>query len=98
MFFLYYSFVNYKKKEFTLKEFIFWIVAWVVFIIIALFPSALDPIVKYGGFFRALDVLIVSGFLFLIASIFYNYTLTRKTQKQVEALVRAIALKKEKKR
>jgi len=98
LFFLYYSFVNYKKKEFTLKEFIFWIVAWVVFIIIALFPSALDPIVKYGGFFRALDVLIVSGFLFLIASIFYNYTLTRKTQKQVEALVRAIALKKEKKR
>ncbi len=98
LFFLYYSFVNYKKKEFTLKEFIFWIVAWVVFIIIALFPAALDPIVKYGGFFRALDVLIVTGFLFLIASIFYNYTLTRKTQKQVEALVRAIALKKEKKR
>ena len=94
MFFLYYSFINYKRKEFTAKELVFWIIAWVVFIVIALFPSALDPIVKYGGFFRALDVLIVSGFLFLIASIFYTYTITRKTQKQVETIVRQFAIKK----
>ena len=97
LFFLYYSFLNYKRREFTAKEFAFWIFAWGIFILISLFPSALDPIVKIGGFFRALDVLIVSGFLFLIAAIFYTYTLTRKTQKQVEEIVRAVAIKKIKK-
>jgi hypothetical protein len=96
LFFIYYSFINYKRKEFTSKEFAFWIAAWAIFIIIAIFPSVLDPIVQYGGFFRALDVLIVTGFLFLIAAIFYIYTLTRKTQKQVESIVRAVALKNRK--
>ena len=97
LFFLYYSFLNYKRREFTAKEFTFWVFAWGIFILISLFPSVLDPIVKIGGFFRALDVLIVSGFLFLIAAIFYTYTITRKTQKQVETVVRAIAIKKSKK-
>ena len=96
LFFLYYTFINYKRKEFTAKEFAFWVVAWIVVIIIAFFPSLLDPIVKYGGFFRALDVLIVSGFLFLIAAIFYTYTITRKTQKHVETIVREVAMKKKK--
>ncbi|MBI4452502.1 DUF2304 domain-containing protein [Candidatus Woesearchaeota archaeon] len=98
LFFIYYSFINYKKKEFTAKEFAFWAVAWVVFIIIALFPSILDPIVVYFGFFRALDVLIVSGFLFLIASAFYTYTIIRKTQKQVETIVRQLAMNRGKKK
>ena len=83
LFFLYYTFINYKRKEFTAKEFALWVIIYVAVIIISFFPSLLDPIVKYGGFFRALDVLIVSGFLFLIAAIFYTYIITRKNQKQL---------------
>ena len=94
LFFLYYTFINYKRKEFTAKEFALWVVAWIAVIVISFFPSLLDPIVKYGGFFRALDVLIVSGFLFLIAFMFYTYTLTKKTQKQVETIVRLVAMKR----
>ena len=98
LFIIYYSFLNYKRKEFTAKEFILWIVLWIFFIVFTIFPSILDPVVEYGGFFRTLDVLIVSGFLFLTALIFYTYTLTRKTQKQVETVVRQIAIKKAKKK
>ena len=97
LFIMYLTFLNYKRKEFTTKEFVFWIFLWVIFIILTLFPFLLDPIVKSFGFFRALDVLIVSGFLFLIAATFYTYTVTRKIQKQVEILVRAVAMKKGKK-
>ncbi|HLC62377.1 MAG TPA: DUF2304 domain-containing protein [Candidatus Nanoarchaeia archaeon] len=98
LFMIYYSFLNYKRKQFTIKEFAFWAVVWVFLILAALFPSALDPIVKYFGFFRALDVLVVSGFLFLILALFYTYTLTRKTQKQVEIVVRQLAIKKARKK
>ena len=98
LFMIYYSFLNYKRKEFTVKEFSFWLLLWIIFIVIALFPSLLDPVVRIGGFFRALDVLIISGFLFLIASIFYTYTITRKNQKQLEAIVRAIAMNKNRKK
>lgn len=96
LFFLYYTFINYKRKEFTGKEFAFWVITWIAVIIIAFFPSLLDPIVRYGGFFRALDVLVVSGFLFLIAAIFYTYTIARKNQKQMETIVRAMAVKEKK--
>lgn len=97
LFMIYYSFLNYKRKEFTTKEFSFWAFLWAVFIAIALFPFLLDPIVKALGFLRALDLLVISGFLFLIVAIFYTYTLTRKIQRKQEIIVREIAMKRNKK-
>lgn len=94
LFMIYYSFLNYKRREFTAKEIFFWSAVWAVFIVIALFPNILDPIVKFGGFLRALDLLIISGFLFLILAIFYTYTLTRRNQKKLEIAVRELAIKK----
>lgn len=94
IFMVYYSFLNYKRKEFTLKEFGFWVFLWTLFVIAALFPFLLDPIVKKIGFLRALDLLTISGFLFLTAAVFYTYTLTRKNQKKLEAIVREMAMKK----
>ena len=94
LFMVYYSFLNYKRKEFTGKEFSLWFLLWVFFIIIALFPFLLDPIVKSIGFLRVLDLLTISGFLFLVAAVFYNYTISRKTQKKLETLVREIAIKR----
>lgn len=94
LFMIYYSFLNYKRREFTAKEFGFWVFLWAAFIIIALFPQVLDPLVKALGFFRALDLLIISGFLFLILAIFYTYTVTRKNQRKIEAIARAMAMKR----
>ena len=96
LFMIYYSFINYKRKEFTVKEFSFWVLLWVVFVIIALFPYLLDPLVKSLGFLRALDLLVISGFIFLIFAIFYTYTISRKNQKQIETIAREIAIKKNK--
>ncbi len=96
LFMIYYSFLNYKRKEFNVNEFTYWLLIWVTFIVITLFPSVLNPIVKIGGFFRALDVLIISGFLFLILAIFYMYTTIRKIQRKLETIVRDIAFKKNK--
>ena len=92
LFMIYYSFLNFKRKEFTVKEFSFWLFLWIIFIIITLFPFILDPIVKTFGFFRTLDLLIISGFLFLIAAIFYTYTIVRKNQNQLEKIVREMAM------
>jgi len=96
LFMVYYSFLNYKRKEFTAKEFVFWMVLWVILICISLFPYILDPIIKPLGFFRALDFLIISGFLFLILAIFYTYTISKKNQKKIETIVREISLRKNK--
>lgn len=93
LFMIYYSFLNYKRKQFTPKEFAFWLFLWLIFIVITLFPFILEPIVRTFGFFRTLDLLIIGGFLFLILAIFYTYTITRKNQKQLETIVRTMAMK-----
>ena len=97
LFMIYYSFLNYKRHEFTTKEFSLFLGVWVVFSIIALFPYLLDPLVKSLNFARTFDLLVIAGFLFLILAIFYNYTITRKNQRQLETIVRSIAIKKNKK-
>jgi hypothetical protein len=91
---LYLTFIHYKRKEFTIKEYIFWFLLWIIFVIIALFPSILDPIVIELKFARTLDLLIITGFLFLIGSIFYTYTIVRANQKKLEEIVRKIAIEK----
>ena len=97
LFMIYYSFVYYKRREFTLKEFSFWLILWIFFIVIAMFPFILDPISRTFSFFRNLDLLVISGLLFLIATNFYTYAITRKNQRQLEIIVREIAMKKSKK-
>lgn len=96
LFMIYYSFLHYKRREFTIKEFSFWLVLWVVFIVIAMFPFILDPIAKTFSFFRTLDLLVISGLLFLIVVNFYIYAITRKNQKQLEVAVSEMAMKKAK--
>jgi len=69
-FMMYYTFLHYKRKEFTMREYGFWLILWALFIVITLFPDILDPILKSLSIARALDFFIIIGFLFLIGMIF----------------------------
>ena len=93
----YLTFLNRKRKEFTIKEFLFWIMLWIFFILISIFPGALDIITKdVFRLQRPLDLLIILGSMFLIFAVFYTYTLVRKNQRKLEEIVRKISMKKEK--
>lgn len=97
LFMLYLTFIHLRKKEFTVKESIFWIGAWLVFLFLAIFPTGLDFLIKnWLSFSRRLDFFIVLGFMFLIGVVFYMYGLVRKTQNKMAKLVRKIALEKKK--
>lgn len=93
-FMMYYTFLQHKRKEFTIKEYSFWFVFWGIFVIITLFPQLLDPVLTTLNIARALDFFIIAGFLFLIFVIFYTYTIVRKNQTKLEEVVRNIALKR----
>ena len=93
-FMMYYTFLQYKRKEFTIKEYSFWFVFWGAFVVITLFPQVLDPVLSALNIARAMDFFIIAGFLFLIFVTFYTYTLIRKNQKKLEEVVRNIAIKR----
>lgn len=94
IFMIYYVFLHYKRKELTIREYLFWIGLWVLFIILTLFPWLLNPIVRSIGFARTMDFFIVAGFMFLIGSLFYIYLIVRSNQKKLEEIVRKIAFEK----
>src|SRR3989338_8730576 len=94
VFTMYYTFLKYKRKEFSSSEYLCWMVLWVAFVLVSLFPNWLNPVVKSLSFARTFDFLVVVGFLFIIGLTFYTYTLVNKSRKQVEELVRTIAMRK----
>jgi hypothetical protein len=93
LFMFYYTFLHFKRKEFTLKEFVFWIFLWFIFVYVAFFPDSLDFIVKKLNLGRTMDLFIIIGFMVLIAIYFYLYTLVRINQRKIEKVVREIAKK-----
>ena len=93
-FMIYYTFLQYKRKEFTIKEYSFWFIFWSAFVIITLFPQILDPVLITLNIARTLDFFIIAGFLLLIFVTFYTYTIVRKNQRNLEEVVRNMALKR----
>ena len=88
LFMIYLTFLHQKRKEFTAKEYIFWIVIWVCFIIVTIFPKILSPIVKTLSLSRTMDLLIILGFIFVVGILFHNYITITKVQRKVEEVVR----------
>lgn len=97
-FMLYITFLYGKRKEFGSKERIFWVVAWIAFMLLVIFPNALDIIAREVlNISRTLDFLIILGFMFLIGISFHNYILIRKNENKLEKIVRKLALERKKK-
>lgn len=97
LFMIYLTFLHAKRKEYTAKEYLVWMVVWILFILVSLFPNILDIFVIQFKFSRTLDLLIIGGFLFLIAVTFRTYNIVRRNQNQTEEIVRRIALEKKEK-
>ena len=96
LFMIYYSFINLKKNELKRREFVMWMIVWVLFIVVTLIPAVLDPIVGSLNLIRRMDFYIILGFMFLIGLEFYSYSIAKKNQKKIENIIREIAIKKEK--
>ena len=96
VFMMYYTFLKYKKKEFKSNEYLLWMGLWVLFIGVSLFPNWLSPIQTALHFVRTFDLLVTVGFLFVIGLTFYTYTIVNRSKKQVEEVVREVAMGKRK--
>ena len=70
-FILYMSFLQWKKKEFTINEWLFWSFFALAFSGVSLFPEVINPITAALKLERKLDLFIILGFMFLIAAVFY---------------------------
>ena len=91
---MYFTFVKFKRKELTTLETGMWFTGWILLILIAIIPYALDPIIAPLHFYRRLDFFVVLGFFGLLLIGFYNYSAVKKMEKKLEQYVRTEALEK----
>lgn len=93
----YFSFLHFRRKEFSLWEFAFWQCIWVALAIIVLFPKTVNFVLQTLNIARAFDLLTIGGIVILFGVTFRNYVLLRRADKKIEYLVRTIALQESKK-
>lgn len=90
---IYFTFLHYKRKEYPVETFLFWIVLWIGFIFMVIFPTSLDFVIKdILKFGRRLDFFIIGGFIFLIALVYYNYVTVKSVRIKMEKVIRKIAI------
>jgi hypothetical protein len=96
LFMLYLTFLHFKRKEFTFNEAAVWFALLIIFAVITLIPAIVDPLVETLNIARTMDLYIIAGFMFLIFSNYYIYSLVRVNQKKIEKVVREVAIKRAK--
>ncbi|MBI5398593.1 DUF2304 domain-containing protein [Candidatus Woesearchaeota archaeon] len=90
----YLTFVYYKRRDYDIEALFVWLAIWIGFIILAAFPSTVYGIMQELQIQRTVDFFVISGFLIFSVLLFKSYGLSKKNQKQIEALVRKLALKR----
>jgi hypothetical protein len=93
LFMIYVAFLHYKRKNMQTFELVYWIITWLTVIYLALFPKSLDPLIKKFFVARALDLIMLFGFMIMAYLGFANHMGVKSLQRDIEILVRKLALK-----
>ena len=97
----YFTYLHFKREEFSVWEFLGWEVVWVLFILIALFPGKFGQYSGDLGAIRPMDLFTVLGFIVVLSIAFYTYINVDRLRKRLEKAIRDLALqdlKEEKKK
>jgi hypothetical protein len=90
---IYFAYVNFRKGEINRVEFASWLTAWVLAMIIVIFPDTIRKTAQTFSISRLLDLLIAGGFLLVMVMVSIAYIRTKRIEKKIEELVRKEALK-----
>ncbi|HCW32583.1 MAG: hypothetical protein UT55_C0007G0016 [Candidatus Peregrinibacteria bacterium GW2011_GWE2_39_6] len=90
---LYFSYYQYRRRIFTIKEFLFWFILWTGFLFVSFFPQSVSPYIKNLGFSRLMDFVIVIAVVVIFCILLHNYLVVRRLEHRIEQLVRELALK-----
>lgn len=91
---LYNLFLHWKKKDVGVNGFVVWFVLWGGLLFINFFPKVIEPFIKELFFVRTFDFAALMALVILTYVAFENHIRINKMQKQIEILVRKLAVRK----
>ncbi len=90
---MYFTYVNYKRKNYGIQSLLIWMFIWVGAIILVSFPKTIYGIMETLQIQRTADFFTLIGFAFFTVIIFYLYTNVKKNSYKMEHLVRQLAIR-----
>lgn len=91
---IYFSFLHFRRKEFSLKELFLWMILWIGLIVVVIFPGSVKFILKTFSITRTFDFVIIVAIVVTIGITFRNYVIVRRLEKRIEDFVRKESLDK----
>lgn len=88
----YFTFLHYKRDEFTIREFLAWEILWVGFILVTLYPNRIQVFAGSLGAIRGFDLFSLFGFIVVLSISYYTYVSLDRLRKSLEKAIRDIAI------
>ncbi|WP_323735585.1 DUF2304 domain-containing protein [Methanosphaera sp. ISO3-F5] len=84
---------QFRRDSFSNFVLSLWICAWIVVMIVTVFPDITTSFARFFGFGRGLDIVYIISILFLFYIVFKLYNKMEKQKKRINELVSELALK-----
>lgn len=91
---IYFSYLYFKRGNYSKKSFILWTGTWLGVIVIFAIPQLIYSVMKLLAIQRTADFFSAVAIIFLTSIVFYLYTVVKQTERKMEDLVRTVAIEK----
>ncbi len=95
---IYFAVLHRRRGELDRTEILSWVAIWIATIVIVVFPELLRKFAQTFFITRLFDLMVVGGFVLVIAMVARTYVGTKRMEKKLEEYVRREALKNAKKK
>lgn len=84
----YFSYLHYRRREYTIWEYAFWQVIWLGLAYIVIRPHSVDALLRVFNISRAFDFITVVAIVILFGITFRNYVILKRMEKRIETFIR----------
>lgn len=90
---IYFAYLHYRRGEINGLEILFWLIAWISAIFIAVFPASFRVFSATIAISRAFDLAMIGAFILIIPLIYISYVRTKRLEKKFEEFILKNTLK-----
>jgi hypothetical protein len=96
LFMIYLAVLHRRRNEIDISEYVSWVVIWALTIFVVVFPELLRDFASRFFITRLFDLMVVGGFILVIAMAARVYVKVRKMEKKFEEYIRSESLEDDK--
>lgn len=94
LFVVYKAGIKFKNRDISKREYVLWIIFWIMVIIATLIPKSIDRIAHFAGVERGADLVVYLSIVVIFYFIFRILVSLEKIYREITLIVRKIALNK----